>query len=57
MPLPEDIQANLLRRLVEEAELSEEACKNIITSLNSDKAINWNLLLNSELKQPIQITS
>jgi len=57
MPLPENIHTSLLKRLTEEVELSETSAKSIIDSLNTDKPINWNILLNTELKQPAQSAS
>lgn len=50
MDLPEELTPPVRNRLKSEAGLSDSGIEEIITGLNTDSPINWNLLLNKELK-------
>lgn len=51
MSLPDDLKTNLLRRLAEEAGISEESSNSIIEDINTGTPVKWNTLLNKELEQ------
>ncbi len=50
MDLPEELTTPIRNRLKSEADLSDPGIEEIINSLNANSPINWNLLLNKELK-------
>ena len=50
MDLPEELTTPVRNRLKSEASLSDSCVEEIINGLNANSPINWNLLLNKELK-------
>lgn len=50
MDLPEELTTPVRNRLKSEAGLSDLGIQEIINGLNANSPINWNLLLNKELK-------
>lgn len=50
MDLPEELTTPVRNRLKSEAILSDSGIEEIINGLNANSPINWNLLLNKELK-------
>lgn len=50
MDLPEELTTPVRNRLKSEAGLSDPGIQEIINGLNANSPINWNLLLNKELK-------
>ena len=50
MDLPEELTTPVRTRLKSEAGLSDSGIEEIMNGLNANTPINWNLLLNKELK-------
>jgi hypothetical protein len=50
MNLPEELTAPVRTRLKSEAHLSDPGIEEIMNGLKANTSINWNLLLNNELK-------
>ena len=50
MDLPEELTSPVRTRLKCEAGLSGSGIEDIINGLNANSPINWNLILNKELK-------
>jgi hypothetical protein len=50
MNLPEELTAPIRDRLKSEASLSDPGIEEIMNGLGANTPINWNLLLNKELK-------
>ena len=50
MPLPEKIIKRLEEGFVSKEILDAELTKQVMVAMNSGKAINWNLVLNKQLK-------
>lgn len=50
MNLPEELTAPIRTRLKDQASLSDHGIEEIMNGLEANTSINWNLLLNNELK-------
>ena len=50
MPLESDIKEALLKRLKDESLLSQESSEAVVAALDKNAPVNWNVILNKEIK-------
>ena len=51
MPIPESAKHQLQELLVDHNTLTESNLESFLEALDSDKPVNWNLMLNSEITE------
>jgi hypothetical protein len=51
MPIPESAKQQLYEILEEQQTLTQANLTSLIVSLDQGKPVNWNLMLNSEIKE------